>query len=134
MKIWKPELSNISSLAKIGENTIIHAGCHIHDHVEIGDRCQIQAMVFIPNGVTIEDDVFIGPGTIFTNDPTMDGVRETWKPTMTLICRSVRIGANCSIKAGITIHEDAKIGLGSVVLEDVPRREVWVGNPARKIR
>ena len=134
IKYWKPELSNISPLAKIGDDTVIHAGVHIHDQVTIGKNCQIEAQVFIPNGVTIEDNVFIGPHTCFTNDPKLNAKRESWEPTPTIVKKGAKIGANATIRAGITIGERAIIGCGSVVLKNVPEGETWAGNPARKIR
>lgn len=132
-KFWKKELSNISEKASIGEDTVIHAGVHIHDEVKIGERCQIEALVFIPNGVIIEDDVFVGPCVTFTNDPTLRVDRKVWMPTPTLIQRGAKIGANATIRAGIVIGENAIIGMGSVVLRSVPNGETWAGNPARSI-
>ena len=107
---------------------------HIHDQVTIGENCQIEAMAFIPNGVTIEDNVFIGPGVVFTNDPTLDTPREDWKPTATLVKRGAKIGANATIRAGVVIGENSIVGCGSVVLKNVPNGEIWVGNSARRIR
>src|SRR3990167_267833 len=133
MKLYHPQLSNISKKAIIGNNTVIHAGCHIHDEVKIGDHCQIQAQAFIPNGVTIEDDVFVGPQVVFTNDPSLDVPRGSWKPTPTLICEGAKIGANATVRAGVTVGRNAIVGMGLVVLCDIPAGETWVGNPARKI-
>ena len=132
-KLWHPHLSNISPKAHIGEGTVIHAGVHIHE-VIIGKNCQIEAQVFIPNGVTIEDEVFIGPHTCFTNDPTLNAKRESWEPTPTIVKKGAKIGANATIRAGVTIGENSIIGCGSVVLKNVPEGETWAGNPARKIR
>lgn len=132
-KTWRPDLSNISPKAHIGEGTIIHAGVHIHEEVMIGRKCKIEAMVFIPNGVTLEDEVFIGPGTIFTNDPDMSDMSDSWKPTPTLVKKGAKIGANATIRAGVTIGECAIIGCGSVVLKDVPSGETWAGVPAKPI-
>ena len=131
IKYWEKQLSNISEKAEIGEGSVIHAGVHIHDDVKIGMNCQIEAMVFIPNGVEIEDNVFIGPGVIFTNDPDLKGNRENWQPTKTLVKKGSRIGANSVIKAGITIGENSIIGMGSVLTHDVPEGETWYGNPAK---
>ena len=131
VKFWFPELSNVSDKAEIGDGTVIHAGVQIHDEVKIGKFCLIEALVFIPNGVTIEDGVFVGPHVCFTNDPTLIPFGKTFVPTPTRIRKGVRIGANSSILAGITIGEGAIIGMGSVVLSDVPAYETWVGNPAR---
>ena len=134
IKYWRFDLSNISKKARIGEGTVIHAGVHIHDQAVIGKNCQIEAQAFIPNGVILEDEVFIGPHVCFTNDPTLTSDRKIWKPTETLVKRGAKIGANATIRAGIVIGENAIIGCGSVVLHDVPPGEVWAGNPAKKIR
>lgn len=134
IKIWHEELSNISKKAKIGDGTIIHAHVDIHDQVAIGRDCQIEAQVFIPNGVMLQDNVFVGPGTIFTNDPRLDVSKEEFYPIKTLVMRGARIGANCTIRAGVTIGENAIVGMGSVVLQDIPSGQTWVGNPARFLR
>jgi len=130
--IYRPELSNIQS--PIDESCTVHTHVWIGDDVKIGKNVKIQAFAFIPNGVTIEDDVFIGPHVCFTNDPKMDIVpRGEFKPTQTLVKRGARIGANASILAGVTIGECAIIGMNTVVLKDVGANETWVGNPARRI-
>lgn len=130
-KIYKPELSNISKRAKICDDCIIHAGVHIHDYVEIGNRCKIQAMAFLPTGVKLEDDVFIGPGVIFTNDPDLQNYK---RPIKTLVQRGSKIGAGAIIKAGVTIGAGAIIGMGSVVTKDIPPKELWVGVPAKHLK
>lgn len=130
---WRPDLSNISDKAQIGEGTVIHAGVHIHDEVVIGKNCQIQAEVMLFNGVTLEDDVFIGPGAAISNDPKLDTPRELWKPTSTLVKKGAKLGMGSLIRAGVTIGENAIVGMGAVVLRDIPPHETWVGNPARKI-
>jgi UDP-2-acetamido-3-amino-2,3-dideoxy-glucuronate N-acetyltransferase len=127
-KRWMPHLSNISPKAKIGKDCVIHAGTHIHDEVEIGNRVKIQAQVFIPNGVFIESDVFIGPQVCFTNDKELG---KEFKISKTFVRRGAKIGANSTIIAGVTIGKDAVIGAGSVVTKNVPAGEVWCGNPAR---
>ena len=111
----------------------IHQPSWIGDEVEIGEGTRIQAFAFIPNGVTIGKDVFIGPHVCFTNDPNLicKG-KDYWKKT--LVEKGAKIGANSSILAGITIGENATIGMGSVVLKDVPANEVWGGNPAKFLK
>lgn len=133
VKFWKKELSNISEKAEIGDESTIHAGVHIHDEVKIGKNCQIQALVFIPNGVTIEDNVFVGPHVCFTNDRKLVN-REDFKPIPTLIKRGVKIGANSTIFCGLTIGEGSIIGAGSIVTSDIPENEMWFGNPAKFIK
>lgn len=129
--IYKPELSNIG--ISIDDSCTVHSHVWIGDDVSLGKNVKIQAFAFIPNGVTIEDDVFIGPHVCFTNDPKMDIVpRGQFHATRTLVKQGARIGANASIRAGVTIGKGAIIGMGAVVLHDVGDGETWVGNPARK--
>jgi len=131
-KIWHPELSNIYGDGSIGEN------CNIGTLVEIrnphiGSRCKIQAFVFIPEGVTIGDDVFIGPHVCFTNDKYPSAV-DYGEFRQTIVKSGVAIGANSTIVCGITIGEGAMIGAGAVVTKDVPPGVIVVGNPARELK
>jgi acetyltransferase-like isoleucine patch superfamily enzyme len=98
--------------------------------VVIGDNCKIKAFVFIPTGVTIEDDVFIGPNVTFTNDkyPKTRGV---WELLEIRIKKGASIGANAIILPGLTIGEYALVGAGSVVTKDVPDYATVSGSPAR---
>lgn len=133
VKFYHPKLSNISLAAQIGEGTVIHSHVSIHDTAKIGRNCQIEAGVFIPNGVTLEDGVFCAPNVVFTNDPTMAVERSKWHPTATLVKSGARIGANATIRAGVVVGTNSVIGCGSVVLKDVPDGATVVGNPARKM-
>jgi len=136
VRFWHPELSNIG-ICSIGDDSVIHAGVHIHDDVVIGKHCQIEANAFIPTGVIISNEVFIGPGVIFTNDPVLTQTgkyKGDWKPTMTVVKEGARIGAGAMIKAGVVIGKGALIGMGAVVTESVPDGQVWVGNPAKFLR
>ena len=131
-KIWKPELNNHQEF-EIGDGCVIHSFTWIGAKVKIGNNVKIQAMVFIPDGVTLEDDVFIGPGVIFTNDPHLKCQgSEFWKET--IVRKGAKIGAGAMIKAGVTIGENVVVGMGAVVLKDIPANEVWCGNPARFLR
>ena len=125
-KFWFPHLSNIGDCT-IGKNCTFHSHIWISDGVVIGDRVKIQAFAFIPEGVTLESDVFIGPHVCFTNDkyPPSNG----WSNT--LVKRGAVIGAGAVILPGITIGECATIGAGSVVTKDVPQFAIVYGNPAR---
>lgn len=128
--IWHESQSNIGSCTiKLGST--VHSHVWIGDGVIIGFRCKIQAFSFIPTGVNLEDDVFIGPRVTFTNDkhPPSHG---NWSKT--LVKRGASIGAGAIILPGLTIGENAKIGAGSVVTKDVPDNETWVGNPAKKMK
>lgn len=97
------------------------------ENVKIGNNCSIQSFVFIPKGITIEDNVFIGPGTIFLNDkyPPSDN----WGTT--LVKQGARIGGGCIILPNVVIGENALVGAGSVVTSLIPPNEVWFGNPAK---
>lgn len=128
--IWHPEKSVI--LCEVNESCTVHAPVWIGKEVKIGDRVKIQAFTFIPDGVTIENDVFIGPHVVFTNDPDLAiKGKSGWKPT--LVKKGAKIGANASILAGVVIGENSVVGMGSVVLKDVPDGATIVGNPARLI-
>ena len=126
MKVWQPDKTVILD-AEIGEDTVIHAFVWIGNNVKIGKRCKIQAFCFIPDGVTLEDDVFLGPSVVFTNDKRPPS--GNWSKT--LIKKGASIGANSTIICGVTIGENAMIGAGSVVTKDVPANEVWFGNPCK---
>ncbi|HUV61508.1 MAG TPA: acyltransferase [Thermoplasmata archaeon] len=134
---------------EIGEDTVVRdfvnlygcrigKGCKIAAYVEIqrdvvvGDRCKIEAFAFIPSGVTIEDEVFVGPHACFTNDRTPKAVGE-WSVTPTVVKKGASIGANATIICGVTIGEGAFVGAGAVVTKDVPPNAKVAGNPAKVI-
>lgn len=126
---------------KIGDDSRIGAFVEIQKLASIGNRCKISSHSFICEGVTIEDEVFIGHGVVFTNDlepqATSDGKvqsEEDWDVIETLVCRGASIGSGAVILAGVTIGEDALIGAGAVVTRDVEPQSVVVGNPARFLR
>jgi acetyltransferase-like isoleucine patch superfamily enzyme len=136
VKFWHPELSNIG-ICTIGDFSVIHAGVHIHDFVTVGKHCQIEAQAFIPTGVTLEDEVFVGPGVIFTNDPKLNktgSAKGDWQPTPTLVKHGAKIGAGARILAGVTIGRGAVVGMGAVVLHNVPDWHVVAGIPAKVIK
>jgi len=105
----------------------------------IGARCKIQSHTFVCEGVTIEDDVFVGHGVMFINDPypraTLDGRLQTdadWTVVPTRVCRGASIGSGAAILCGVTIGERALVGAGAVVTRDVRKGTTVVGNPARE--
>ncbi|MGD9962946.1 MAG: acyltransferase, partial [Thermoplasmata archaeon] len=93
----------------------------------------VEAFAFIPTGVTIEDEVFIGPHVCFTNDRRPRAVGD-WEVTPTLVRKGASIGANATIICGVTIGEGALVGAGAVVTKDVPARAVVVGCPAKRVK
>lgn len=127
---------------EIGDNTIIGSFVEIRSGVVVGKNCKIQAFAFIPEGVTLEDEVFIGPHACFVNDripraTTAQGSLKTekdWKAEKTLVKRRASIGANATIMCGVTIGKNSIVGAGSVVTKDVPANTVVAGVPARIIR
>jgi len=120
-RIYEPELSKILT-QDIGNDSVIHSHVCIYKDVKIGERVRIQAFTFIPDGVTIEDDCFIGPRVTFTNDPklTCKGPKY-WEKT--LVKKGAKIGAGANILAGVTIGENAIIGMGANVMRDVDDNE-----------
>jgi UDP-2-acetamido-3-amino-2,3-dideoxy-glucuronate N-acetyltransferase len=121
------KFTTILDKAQIGEGTKIGNYCEINGI--IGKNCSIQAFVFIPQGITIEDDVFIGPGTIFLNDKYPPSNGRHWEKT--LVKSGAVIGGGVVILPGITIGKSI-VGAGSVVTKDIPDNETWFGNPAKK--
>ena len=140
VRIYHHDLVNLYG-CEICDNTKIAAFVEIQKNVKIGKNCKVEAFAFIPSGVTIEDECFIGPHACFTNDKmpratNNDGRLRTekdWKMVRTLVKRRASIGANATILCGITIGKNALVGAGSVVTKDVPANSVVAGNPARVI-
>jgi acetyltransferase-like isoleucine patch superfamily enzyme len=149
----------ISSDVKLGRDVKIYAfvnlyGCEIGDEsrigtfveiqrgAHIGKRVKVSSHSFICEGVTIEDEVFIGHGVMFINDKyprstNPDGslqTEEDWSLVTTRVERRASIGSNATILCGVTIGEGSVIGAGSVVTKDVPANTVVAGNPARILR
>lgn len=124
---------------RIGEKCIFGKGVYVDAGVSIGDHVKIQNYVSVYHGVTIEDGVFIGPHVCFTNDMRPRAINpdgslkaaDDWELSTTLIRRGAALGANSTIRCGITIGEWAMIGSGSVVTRDVPAYGLVLGNPAR---
>jgi acetyltransferase-like isoleucine patch superfamily enzyme len=127
---------------EIGDNTKIGAFVEVQKNARIGRNCKISSHTFVCEGVTIEDQVFIGHGVMFINDSypraaTGDGRLQTeadWKVEKTLIKRGASIGSGATILANVTVGENAIVGAGSVVTKDVPANTIVAGNPARALR
>lgn len=127
-KIWRPELVNIYQ-CKIGEGCNIGAFVEIGANVEIGNRCRIQAYSFIPKGVKIGDDVFIGPRVTFLNDkyPPFGDFKTT------IVEDEVIIGGCAIILPGVTLHKGCKIAAGTIITHDIGALNTAIGIPARII-
>lgn len=128
-KIWQYTI--ILSGAEIGDNCNINAQCFIENDVIIGNNVTVKCGVQLWDGITIEDDVFIGPNATFTNDKYPRSKVYPEQFVRTTVKKKASIGANATILCGVTIGENAMIGAGSVVTKDVPAGELWFGNPAR---
>ena len=137
VKIFHPDLVNLYGCT-VGDETKIGAFVEIQKNASIGSRCKISSHTFVCEGVTIEDDVFVGHGVMFINDiyprASEDGRLQTeadWKVVPTRVKRGASIGSGAVIMGGITIGEGALVGAGAVVTHDVPANTIAKGVPAR---
>ena len=127
---------------EIGDETKIGAFVEVQKNAKIGNRCKISSHTFICEGVTIEDNVFVGHSVTFINDTypraaNPDGALQTeadWKVETTLVKRGSSIGSGSTILSKVTIGENAIVGAGSVVTKDVPANVIVAGNPAKFLR
>ncbi len=127
---------------EIGDDVRIGTFVEIQKGAKIGNRCKISSHSFICEGVTLEDEVFIGHNVTFINDlyprsTTADGQLQTeadWKCVPTLVKKGASIGSSATLLCGITVGEYAIVGGGSVVTKDVPAHSVVVGNPAKVLK
>ncbi len=126
----------------IGDETKIGAFVEIQKNSSVGKNCKVSSHTFICEGVTIEDDVFLGHSVTFINDSypraTVDGgglqTEADWAVEKTVVKKGASIGSGCTILANLTIGEKAIVGAGSVVTKDVPANSIVAGNPARVLR
>ena len=127
---------------RIGDETKIGAFVEIQKNASVGQRCKISSHTFVCEGVTIEDNVFIGHGVTFINDSypraaTSEGELQTekdWRVETTLVKRGASIGSGATILSNLVIGENAIVGAGSVVTHDVPANTIVAGNPAKVLR
>jgi UDP-2-acetamido-3-amino-2,3-dideoxy-glucuronate N-acetyltransferase len=140
VKIFQPDLVNLYGCS-IGADTKIGAFVEIQKNAAIGARCKISSHSFVCEGVTLEDEVFVGHGVMFTNDRYPRAANENgslqteddWKVVATLVKQRASIGSNATIVAGVVIGECALVGAGAVVTRDVPDYAIVAGVPARVI-
>src|SRR5437870_6488135 len=135
-----PDLVNLYGCT-IGDETKIGTFVEIQRNAAIGARCKVSSHTFICEGVTIEDEVFVGHGVMFINDldprATADGRPQSeadWKVIPTRVCLGASIGSGAVILAGVTIGAGALVGAGAVVTKDVPPNQIVAGCPARFMR
>jgi acetyltransferase-like isoleucine patch superfamily enzyme len=127
---------------EVGDETKIGSFVEIQKNARVGRRCKISSHTFICEGVTIEDEVFIGHNVTFVNDSfpratSKTGALQTeqdWRVEVTLVKKGASIGSGATILANVVIGENALIGAGCVVTRDVPANAIVAGNPGRVVR
>ena len=141
VRIHHPELVNLYGCA-VGDDTHIGAFVEVQKNARIGARCKISSHTFVCEGVTIEDEVFVGHGVVFINDrypraTTGAGQPQSqtdWEVIPTVVRRGAAIGSGAVLLCGVTIGPGALVGAGAVVTKDVPPSAVVAGSPARVVR
>lgn len=128
-RIWHQ--AQIMPGASLGEGVTIGKGVYVDRGVRIGDNVKIQNYVSVYKGVTVEDDVILGPHMTFTNDLYPRAFIDNYTVYDTLVKRGVSVGANATIVCGVTLNEYCMIAAGAVVLSDVPPFALVLGNPGR---
>ena len=117
----------------VGEDSVIGRAATVENDVRVGARVKLQTNAYLTAYSDAEDDVFLGPGAITTNDDTMGRHGPEYALRGARLRRACRIGAGACLRPGVEVGEEALVGMGAVVLGDVPARAVVVGVPAREI-
>ncbi|MFW6025200.1 MAG: DapH/DapD/GlmU-related protein [Candidatus Woesearchaeota archaeon] len=126
------DLASIREDVSIGEKTIIGRGASIENECSIGKKCKIETNAYITAYSKLEDYVFIGPCVSTSNDNYVGRTKERFKHFKGVeVRKGARIGLNSTILPGIVINEDALVAAGSTVTKDIPKKEIWMGSPAK---
>ncbi len=140
VQIFHRDLVNLYGCS-VGDGSKIGTFVEIQKNAQVGARCKVSSHTFICEGVTIEDEVFVGHGVMFINDPypkaaNSDGslmTEKDWKVIPTTVKRGASIGSNATIMCGVTIGEWSLVGAGAVVTQDTPPYSIVAGVPARVV-
>lgn len=125
--------SHVRDGATVGSGCVLGKNVYIDTQATIGDRCKIQNNVSVYHGVTIEDDVFVGPSVTFTNDRVPRAFNANWQITSTHVCSGASIGANATVVCGHTIGGFSMVAAGATVTRDVAPHELVAGTPLRHL-
>ena len=125
--------AHIRSQAIVGADCVLGKNVYVDAGAVIGDRVKVQNNVSVYVGVTIRDDVFVGPAAVFTNDRVPRAFNADWQVTPTVVERGASIGANATIVCGVQLGEYSMVAAGAVVSHDVMPHELVAGCPARHL-
>jgi acetyltransferase-like isoleucine patch superfamily enzyme len=128
VRVW--HRAHVRAGSRIGAGSSLGFCAFVDEGVRIGARCKIQNHVSVYHGVTLEDDVFVGPHAVFTNDRYPRANAEDWDVVPTAVRRGASIGANATIVCGVELGRWSMVGAGSLVTRDVPAFALVLGSPA----
>ncbi len=126
--------STVRERSSIGAGTVVGRGTMVDNEVVIGARVKLQTNVYVTGHSVVEDDVFVGPGAMTTNDDTMARCGPDYEMRGATLRRACRVGGGAVLTPGVEIGEEAFIAAGAIVTKDVQPRAFMVGTPARKVR
>lgn len=126
--------SQVRERGVLGDESVLGRGSTVDFNTRVGARVSIQTLVYVTSGMVVEDDVFIGPGAVMTNDDTMARNRPGTPLRGATLRRACRVGGGAVLTPGVEIGQEAFVAAGAVVVRDVPPRAVVMGVPARVVR